>query len=79
MSLNITDAEKEVLGLLANGYERKEIARELGVSLSTVHNRIYEAQRRVGCKTSYHLLAWFIRDAVVQQLSSASERPEADG
>lgn len=76
MALNLTDGEKDVLSRLANGYERKEIASDLGVSLSTVHNRIYEAQRRVGCKTSYHLLAWFIRDAVVAQLAAAPEGTE---
>lgn len=79
MPLNINDGEKDVLERLANGYERKEIASELGVSLSTVHNRIYEAQRRTGCKTSYHLVAWFIREAVVTQLAGASDSPVDTG
>lgn len=65
MALNISDGEIEVLNRLSNGFERKEIAKELGISVSTVHNRIYEAQRRNGCRTSYHLLAWFVRDAVL--------------
>lgn len=77
MALNLTDGERDVLERLANGYERKDIAKELGVSLSTVHNRVYEAQRRIGCRTSYHLVAWFIRDAVVAQLTAAPEGAEA--
>jgi DNA-binding NarL/FixJ family response regulator len=65
LALNISDGEEDVLSRLSNGFERKEIAKELGISISTVHNRIYEAQRRNGCRTSYHLLAWYVRDAVV--------------
>ncbi len=73
MALELRDTETAVLERLANGMKRKEIATELGVSLSSVNNRIYAAQDRVGCRTTEHLLAWFVREAVVRQFHSASE------
>jgi DNA-binding NarL/FixJ family response regulator len=43
MALNLTDGEKAVLERLSNGFERKEIAKDLNIAVSTVHNRIYDA------------------------------------
>lgn len=65
MALAITEGERAVLDRLGNGLERKEIAKDLGCSVSTVHSRIYEAQRRNSMRTSYQLLAWFVRDSVL--------------
>jgi DNA-binding CsgD family transcriptional regulator len=47
---------------LAAGYTRAEIADALEVSVSTVNNRIYEAQRRNKITTSYQLLARYVHD-----------------
>lgn len=63
LALNISDGESAVIGLLAGGYERTAIAKELDISVSTVHNRIYEAIKRNGCATSYALVAQFVGDA----------------
>jgi DNA-binding CsgD family transcriptional regulator len=73
MALALKDTETAVLERLANGMKRKEIAEDLDVSLSSVNNRIYAAQDRVGCRTTEHLLAWFVREAVVKQFHSAAE------
>lgn len=74
MALNINEGEAEVLTRLGNGEKRKEIADSLGIAVSTVHNRIYDAQKKVGCRTSEHLLAWFIRDHVIALYQEAEER-----
>lgn len=77
MALNISDGEAAVLSRLANGYRRKEIAAELEISLSTVNNRIYDAQKRTGLRTSDHLLAWYVRGEVEKLYESAPETPAA--
>jgi DNA-binding NarL/FixJ family response regulator len=76
MALNLTDGEKAVLERLSNGFERKEIAKDLNIAVSTVHNRIYDAIKRNGCRTSYHLLAWFVRDAVLGSVLPRDSRSE---
>lgn len=73
MALNITDSQAEILMRLGNGEKRKEIADNLGIAHSTVNNRIYDAQKRVGCRTPEHLLAWFIRDRVIALYQEAEE------
>jgi len=60
--LNISEGERAVLEQLAEGRTRPEIATRLGVSLSTVNNRIYEAMARNESHTSYGLLADYIHD-----------------
>jgi DNA-binding NarL/FixJ family response regulator len=74
LALVLDASEILVLERLAQGFSRKEIAEDLGTSLSTVHNRIYTAQRRNGCRTIYNLLAWYVREAVLASVQ-ASESP----
>jgi DNA-binding NarL/FixJ family response regulator len=74
LALVLDASEISVLERLAQGFSRKEIAEDLGTSLSTVHNRIYTAQRRNGCRTIYNLLAWYVREAVLASVQ-ASESP----
>lgn len=74
MALTLRDGEREVLDRLCDGYERKEIAEELGISLSTVNNRVYEATKRNGLRTSVHLVAWYIRDAVTAHYEAVIRR-----
>jgi DNA-binding CsgD family transcriptional regulator len=73
MALDISEKETAVLERLSNGSRRKEIADDLKVSLSTVNNRIYDAQKRNGLRTSEHLLAWFVRGAVEAKWKAALE------
>ncbi len=75
MILDLRDGEREVLQRLGNGFERPEIAADLDIALSTVNNRIYESAKRNAMRTSYQLLAWFVREAVIAQY----ETPESTG
>lgn len=60
MALNISKGEWEVLLRLSQGFERRDIAKDLDVSVSTVNNRIYAAMDRTGARTSYQLIAMYI-------------------
>lgn len=51
----ISEAERTVLDLLGRGYSERRVARELGVSLSTVRRRLRSARDALGAKTRFHL------------------------
>lgn len=74
MALSISDGDAAILTGLANGKKRGEIATDLGFAVSTVNNRIHEAVKRNNMRTSYQLLAWFVRDAVLASVR-AQEGP----
>jgi DNA-binding NarL/FixJ family response regulator len=78
LALNISDGERAVIQGLADGLERTAIAKTLGVSVSTVHNRIYEAIKRNECRTSYALVAQFVGDAyeAAARAAETSAAPE---
>lgn len=76
MPLNISDGERAVLLRVSQGFERKEIARDLGISVSTVNGRIYDAQRRNGLRNANHLLAVFVGETVLA--AAQAEEDSAD-
>jgi len=49
---NLTEREREVLRLLANGHDIKSIARELSLSTAAVTDRLRHARRKLGVSTS---------------------------
>ncbi|WP_294331102.1 DUF4019 domain-containing protein [uncultured Sphingomonas sp.] len=48
----LTDREKATLRLLLAGHDAKSIARELGLSVHTVNERLREARRKLGAASS---------------------------
>jgi len=48
----LTDREKETLRLLLSGHDAKSIARELGLSVHTVNERLRDARRRLHVSSS---------------------------
>lgn len=54
--------ELEVIALVADGVERAEIAKRLGIGWSTVQTRLTRAKKRVGVQTTSHLVAMAIRE-----------------
>lgn len=78
MALDLKPIEAEILTRLGNGAKRKEIAEDMHISLSTVNNRLYDAQRRNAMRTIEALLAWYVREAIVQQYTGAVNGSEAD-
>ena len=47
----LTDREVEVIGLLARGYQTKQVARALGISIKTADRHVQNAYRKVGVST----------------------------
>ncbi|MGH2792521.1 MAG: HD domain-containing phosphohydrolase [Actinomycetota bacterium] len=47
----LTDREAEVVGLLARGFQTKQVARALGISVKTADRHIQNAYRKIGVST----------------------------
>lgn len=77
MALVLSDGERAVLVRLAQGFERKEIAEDLKISVSAVNSRIYEAERRNKLKNANHLLAVFVGETVLA--AARAEESPAEG
>ena len=50
--MKLTPRQKQILGLIARGYSRKEISKELGVAKSTVKNTMSTVLERLEAKNS---------------------------
>lgn len=48
----LTEREKQALRLLVNGYDAKSMARQLGLSVHTVNERLREARRKMAVSSS---------------------------
>lgn len=56
-AVQLTNAEREVVALLADGQRPKQIAWLRGVALSTVRSQIKEAKKKTGARTIDELIA----------------------
>lgn len=61
----LTPRQKEVLGLLSEGYEPPRIAKKLGVSINTVRNHIQGILNSLGCHTQANAVAIAIRQGLI--------------
>lgn len=64
----LTDKEKETLRLILRGHDAKSSARELGLSVHTVNERLREARRKLGVTSS--------REAARRLLAEEGDTPE---
>lgn len=60
MYLSITQREREVIELLINEYNSKEIAKKLFISVETVHSHRKNIRRKLGVKN----VAGVVREAM---------------
>lgn len=67
----LTDKEKQTLRLILRGHDAKSSARELGLSVHTVNERLREARRKLGVTSS--------REAARRLLEAEGETPETLG
>lgn len=65
----LTEKEKDALRLLLRGHDAKSSARELGLSVHTVNERLREARRKLGVTSS--------REAARRLLAEEGQNPEA--
>ena len=56
---SLTDREREVTALLAQGKTHNEIAHKLGISIHTVRTYVQRARLRTGCDSSLTLAVKF--------------------
>lgn len=77
----LTDREKATLRLLLAGHDAKSIARELGLSVHTVNERLREARRKLGAASSREAARRLAESegAVLQNLGDARLGVPASG
>lgn len=56
---NITGRELEILQMILNGYNNREIGQKLFISANTVRNHIYNIYKKLGIKSRYELIRFF--------------------
>ena len=59
--LSLSKRELEILRLLAQGHDTKEMAEELGVSISTIHTHLKRSKEKVGARNLESLAAFAAR------------------
>ncbi|MEO0057868.1 MAG: hypothetical protein RIT17_1341 [Pseudomonadota bacterium] len=67
----LSDKEKQTLRLILRGHDAKSAARELGLSVHTINERLREARRKLGVTSS--------REAARRLLADESETPQTLG
>ncbi|MCW3008814.1 MAG: DNA-binding response regulator [Solirubrobacterales bacterium] len=64
--ITLTPREREITGLLAQGWDGREIADQLVLSPETVRTHIRNAMERAGARTRAHLIAIAVREQLIQ-------------
>jgi DNA-binding NarL/FixJ family response regulator len=62
----LTERERAVLGLLANGRSHEEIGAELGISIETVRTHLRKASDRLGAATRTQAVATALRLGLIE-------------
>jgi two-component system nitrate/nitrite response regulator NarL len=74
----LTPRESQVLGLLADGFSNKLIARELDLSLGTVKVHVKHVLKKLKLRTRVEAAVWAVRQAASGDELSAPNRPRSD-
>lgn len=69
----LTDKERETLRLLLRGHDAKSSARELGLSVHTVNERLRDARRKLGVTSSREAARRLLADEVPAPLENSPE------
>lgn len=62
----LSPRQAEILQAIANGSTTKQVARELGISIKTVHNHLNAVYQRLGTQTLTHTVLQAVRLGIVQ-------------
>jgi DNA-binding CsgD family transcriptional regulator len=73
----LTEKEKETLRLLLGGHDAKSMARQLGLSVHTIHERLREARRKMAVSSSREA-ARQLREIEAQPPESFVDKPLGD-
>lgn len=61
----LTDREQEILGFLARGLPKAEIAAQLTLSVHTVRNHVANLSAKLGAHSKLEVLAVAVRDGLI--------------
>ncbi len=67
----LTDKERQTLRLILRGHDAKSSARELGLSVHTVNERLRDARRKLGVTSSWEAA----RRLMAEEAQTARLRP----
>ncbi|MGH3318487.1 MAG: response regulator [Nocardioidaceae bacterium] len=70
--VDLTDRERQVLGLLASGLANKQIARRLGISEKTVKGHLTNLFQRIGVSDRTQAALWAERTGALKALAQES-------
>ncbi len=71
----ITQQELRILRLLAEGNERKQIARTMLLSPNTIGTYITRLRDKTGCRNQAHLVAWAYDHNFVERKNRCKSTP----
>lgn len=66
IEVNVTDMEKSVAKLLADGCTVPEIAKELTLNSRTLESKVANIKERYGARNIAHLVAIFLRNKLIE-------------
>lgn len=61
----LTELEKRILGLIAQGFEYKDIAEQLNISVSVVQNRVVYIMFKLNANNRTHAVVNALRQNVI--------------
>jgi len=64
--LSLTDRQKGIVQLMADGLSSKEIAHKMKISEGTIKNHIQDIKWRLGASTQANVVAISLRDCVIE-------------
>jgi DNA-binding NarL/FixJ family response regulator len=75
----LSEREKEVLGLIAVGADRQEIADELTISVATVRTHVRNLLRKLGARNRAHAIALAVQHGLIELPSPMSLQRSPSG
>jgi DNA-binding CsgD family transcriptional regulator len=66
MSISLTDRQREILRLLADGLSRRQVAHRLGCSPRTIDSHVAHARSKLGVAdvpSAWRALGWLVPDS----------------
>lgn len=71
---DLTDREKEILRWVAAGFQNKDVAQKLGISLATVRNHIHNVLEKLGVHSKLEAISLAFRQGWVAPAGDPPER-----
>lgn len=56
MKMHLSDRQKQIIKLLADGFSQKEISGKLKISKTNTNNYLSKARAKTGARTTVHLV-----------------------